>query len=121
MLQRVRPILENLGLFGLWVILAAFLVLAAYQVYATLIYVALLAVQNPATRPTGWNTGTIYGLSRFLILVLGSLWLLVVIFLRGYLSDGAMQRQLRSRVLRLLLFIGAIYGVSYGVLFLLSR
>jgi hypothetical protein len=45
----------------------------------------------------------------------------VVIFLRGYLSDGAMQRQLWSRVLRLLLFIGAIYGVSYGVLCLLSR
>jgi hypothetical protein len=121
MLQRVRPILENLGLLGLWAKLAAFLALAAYQVYITLIYAALLAVQNPATRPPGWNTKTIYGLERFLILVLGCFWLVVVIFLRGYLGDGAMQRRLWSRVFYLLLFIGAIYGVSYGVLFLLSR
>lgn len=121
MLQRVQHILATLGLYGLWGILAAFAALAAYQVYITLLFLGLLAVENPATRPAGWNTATIYGLSRFLVLVLGALWLLLVLFSEDYLREGARQRQLRARVLRLVLFIGAPYGISYGVLFLLSR
>jgi len=99
---------------------AAFAALAAYQVYITLIFVALLMVENPATRPPGWNTATIYGLSRFLILVLGGLWLLLVLFLEGYLREGTW-RQLWARVLRVALFIGALYGVCYALLSLLSK
>jgi hypothetical protein len=135
MLQRVRYILADLGFYGLWGILAAFAALAAYQAYITLIYVGLLAVENPSTRPAGWNTSTIHGLGRFLVLVLGILWLLLVSFLEGYLREGTRQRQtlaadrprsdsvepLRARVLRTVLFIGALYGISYSVLFLLSR
>ena len=114
----VRGILEGLGLYGLWGLLAALAALAAYQVHVTLIFFGILIVKNPATRPVGWSTATISGLSRFLVLVLGGLWLLLVGFLRNYLHEGRRLRRLRSRVLRLLLFIGAIYGMSYGVLFL---
>lgn len=121
MLQRLWGILAGLGLYGLWGIWAAFVALTAYQVYVTLLFVGILAVQNPATRPPGWNTATIYGLSRFLILVLGGLWLLSVSFLEGYLREGQKLRQLRARVLRLALLIGALYGLSYGLLFLLSK
>jgi len=99
---------------------AAFAALAAYQVYITLIFVALLMVENPATRPPGWNTATIYGLSRFLILVLGGLWLLLVLFLEGYLREGTW-RQLWARAWRVALFIGALYGVCYALLSLLSK
>jgi hypothetical protein len=121
MSERVRGILIALGFYGLWGIVSAFAVLAAYQVYITLLFVGLLIVQNPATRPPGWNTMTIYGLGRFLILVLGGLWLLLVAFLEGYLREGIKLRRLRVRVLRAILFLGALYGLSYGVLFLLSR
>jgi hypothetical protein len=121
MSQRVRDILAGLGVYGLWGILGALAVLAGIQIYITLLFVGLLVVQNPATRPPGWNTSTIHGLSRFLVLVLGGLWLLLVSFLEGYLREGKRLRRLWARALRAALFIGALYGISYGVLFLLSR
>ena len=114
----VRGVLEGLGLYGLWGLLAALAALAAYQVHVTLIFFGILIVNNPATRPVGWSSATISGLSRFLILVLGGLWLLLVGFLRNYLLEGTRLRRLWRRVWRALLLIGAIYGISYGVLFL---
>ena len=121
MLQRVRGVLAGLGFYGLWGILSAGLVLAAYQVYGTLIFVGILMVENPTTRPAGWNTGTMTSLSRFLILVLGGTWLVAVSLLEGYLRDGSEQGQLRDHVIRFSLVIGGIVGVSYALLFLLSQ
>lgn len=113
----LRRVLEGLGFYGLWAALAALLALAAYQVYATLLYVGIWVVQTPALRPAGWSSATIYGLSRFLVLVLGCLWLLAVSLLEYRLRQGA---GLRSLVLRLLLGVGAFYVLSYGVLLVLS-
>jgi hypothetical protein len=121
MLQRVRGTLSNLGFYALWGIVAAFVALVAYQVYVMLLFIGILIVQNPATRPPGWNTATIYGLSRFLILVLGGLWLLSVLFLEGYLREGTRRRQLWTRVLRVALFIGALFGLCYALPSLLSK
>jgi hypothetical protein len=121
MLQRVRRLLAGLGFYALWGVLAALLAWAAYQVYATLLAVGIWVVEHPAIRPAGWNSATITGLSRFLILVLGGLWLLLVSLLESYLREGARQRQLRARVARLMLLIGAVYVVSYAILLLFSN
>jgi nitrogen fixation/metabolism regulation signal transduction histidine kinase len=120
MLRRVSGVLDILGLYGLWAILAALLVLALYQLHATLIYIGLLMVKNPSTRPAGWNTGTIYGLSRFLFLVLGAVWLVAVSLLERYLREGKQEGRLRTRVVRLIATVGAIYVISYAVMYLLS-
>jgi hypothetical protein len=113
--------MAGLGFYALWVILAVLLAWAAYQVYATLLAVGIWVVEHPAIRPVGWNTATITGLSRFLILILGGLWLLLVSLLESYLRDGTRQRQLRARVVRLMLLIGAVYVVSYAILLLFSE
>lgn len=118
--KRMRTLFENLGLYGLWVALAAFVALTAFQVHATLIYVAILIVENPTLRPTGWTTGTIHALSRILVLILGGLWLALVVFSEGYLGEGKKRHILRTRVLHLMLFTAALYGISYAVLVLLS-
>ena len=119
MSERLRGILASLGFYGLWGILAAFAVLAAYQIYVTLIFVSLLLVQNPATHPPGWNTSTIYGLGRFLVLVLGAFWLVAIALVENYLREGMAQKKLWPRALRVFLIIGALYGGSYISLFLL--
>jgi hypothetical protein len=121
MLQRVRRLLVGLGFYALWGILAALLALAAYQVHVTLLAVGIWVVENPAIRPAGWNTATITGLSRFLILLLGGLWLLLVSLLESYLREGARRHQLRARVVRLMLLIGAVYVVSYAILLSFSK
>lgn len=121
MLQRVRRLLAGLGFYALWIVLAALLAWAAYQVYATLLAVGIWMVEHPAVRPAGWNRATITGLSRFLILILGGLWLLLVSLLESYLREGTRQRRLRARVVRLMLLIGAVYAASYAILLLFSK
>ena len=121
MLRRARGVLEKLGLYGLWSILSTFAALAVYQAYVTLLYVGILAVQTPATRPPGWSTKTISGLSRFLVLVLGAIWLFLVSWGEGYLREGQEEGRLRARVARAVVFIATLYGTSAGVLLLLSK
>lgn len=121
MLQRVRRLLAGLGLYALWGVLSVLAAWAAYQVYATLLAVGIWMVEHPSIRPAGWNRATITGLSRFLILILGGLWLLLVSFLESYLREGTKQHQLRARVARLMLLIGAVYVVSYAILLLFSK
>lgn len=120
MKKRTQEILESLGICGLWVALGALAALTAYQVYGTLLYAGLRAVESPSFRPPGWNTATIYGLSRFLLLVMGICWLLTVSFVVGYLREGIALRRLWRRVGWVVLFLGAVYGISYGVLVLLK-
>ncbi|MFZ5916828.1 MAG: hypothetical protein ACOYZ7_07850 [Chloroflexota bacterium] len=121
MREHLRSMLASLGFYGLWAAVALLAALAAHQLYATLLFIGLLIVQNPRTRPSGWNTMTLYGLSRFLVLVLGICWLLAVYLAEGYLREGLHQHRLKSRLLRLGLGIGMFYGASYGLLTLLSR
>jgi hypothetical protein len=118
--KRMQETLESLGVFGLWVALGVLAALTAYQVYGTLLYVGLRMVENPNLRPPGWNTATIYGLSRFLLLVMGICWLLTVSFVVGYLKEGMALRRLWRRVGWVVLSIGVVYGISYGVLVLLK-
>ena len=63
---------------------------------------------------------TIYGLSRFLYLVVGGLWLGYVAALDSYLRTGAEQGYLFARVARALIVLGVLYGLCYLVLFLLT-
>jgi hypothetical protein len=120
MSERIRDILASLRFYGSWALIAALLVVTLYQVHSTLAFVGLQMVKNPATRPAGWNTGTIYGLSRFLFLVLGAVWLVIVMLLEPYLRAAVQAHQLWQRVVRLVLATAAILGVNYVVLLLLS-
>jgi hypothetical protein len=120
MKRRIQGTLKNTIIYGLWIVLGAFAALAAYQAYGTLLYIGLLVVENPALRPPGWNTATIHGLSRFLILILGACWLLAVYYLEGYLKEDAELRHLWRRALWPALLVAALYGLSYGVAVLLK-
>ncbi len=120
MANRMQVVFENVGLYALWIVLAALAALTAFQLHATLIYLGILIVENPGLRPTGWTTGTIHALSRMVWLVLGILWLFLVIYSERYLGEAKKRHLLKARTMRLLILLGAIYGVSYLVLVLLS-
>lgn len=118
--NRYRNVIEYVGLYAVWVALAAFAVLTAFQIHATLIYIGILVVENPNLRPPGWNTGSIYGLSRLLVLILGVLWLGAIMFSEGYLREGLRLHLFRNRIFCLAIILLGVYGISYGVLILLS-
>jgi hypothetical protein len=109
--------LAVLGLTGLLALLAA---LAAFQLQALLIYLGILIVQTPALRPPSWNSSTIVGLNRCGILVLGTLWLGLVLFIHHYLGEAVEDHQLLARTGRLALIIFSVYIFSAGLLYLLG-
>ncbi len=116
MSQRLRKTLENLVYVISWLVLVVLATLTGFQIHTTLITLALAAVNNPSLRPSGWTTQTIYGLSRFLWLALGIVWLVWVMFTQEYLSEGKQLQILRQRIMRLLIMLGITYAVSYLVL-----
>ena len=120
MKERLQVVIDNIGVYGVWVLYAAFAGLTAFQLQATLIYIGLLIVENPDIRPIGWSTGTIVSINRILVLILGLLWLGVVVFAESYLRDGKSKNKLANRALRIFASTGAVYLISYLLLVLLS-
>ena len=116
---RTKSILENLSSYILWLVLAVLVTLTLFQVHATIIAVALEAVKNPATRPVGWSTDSVYGFDRLVWLVLGIFWLGWVMYSLEYLREGQKYHLLKGRIIRLLVIMGAIYLVCTILLFLL--
>ena len=120
MSQRRQDLFEGVGLFGLWVVLAAFMVLVAFQLHATLIFLGLKAVQYPAMHEVGWNTHTIHGLGRFLTLILGIVWLFFVTMLQESLRDALREKRLKNLIVRIVSILGGIYLACIALLFILS-
>ena len=119
MLECIRAILEATRHLFFWLILAVAVTLTSFQVHATLISVAIVVIDNPSLRPTGWTSGTIYGLSRLLWLILGMGWLGWVMYTYEYFRESK-QLKILTRFFRLLLILGAVYFCSYVVLLFLA-
>jgi hypothetical protein len=120
MSQRMQNLFEGVGMFGLWVALAALMTRVAFQMHATLIFLGLKAVQLPAMHEVGWNTHTIHGLGRFLTLILGIVWLFFVTMLQESLRDAIREKRLKALVVRSAVILGGIYLVCVAILFIAS-
>ncbi len=117
MLEWFKSVYTNLIYLLFWLLSAILITLALFQLHATLIALALVIIETPSLRPTGWYIGTLYGVSRALWLILGMFWLGWVTFTEGYLREDA--DLLKERVFRLSMIIGSIYLLSYLTLLLL--
>ena len=120
MIEWIRSILEATRHLIFWLILAVAVTLTSFQVHATLILVAILVVDTPSLRPTGWTSGTIYGLSRLLWLILGIGWLGWVMYTFELLRESKPLKILRERFFRLLLILAGVYFCSYVTLLFLA-
>ena len=117
--QRLRSVFVSLRSYLLWLILAVLITLTLFQVHASLTSITLIAVQNPATRPPGWTTSSVYGFSRVAWLILGIIWLGWVMYTLEYLREGQKYHILTRRVVRLLVIIGVVYIGCYILLLIL--
>ena len=116
----MKSVYNTLGYPIFWVISAVLITLTLFQVHATIIAIAVVVVNNPDLRPFGWNTGSVYALSRLFWLILGIVWLGWVMFNESFLREGKQLGLLKQRVIRLLIGIGATYLACYVILLLLS-
>lgn len=114
----MRKLAKSVRLYGAWLFLSILGIVVAFQLRVTLLYMGLFVVKRPSLRPPGWNTSTIHGLDRFVILILGIIWLFMVAFLENYLREGFRNQTIFwQRVGRFGLMLVVIYVLSY--LFLL--
>jgi len=120
MIERIRSIFDAISYIIFWLFLGVVVTLTLFQVHATLISVAVVVVDDPSLRPIGWSTGTIYGLSRLLWLILGICWLGWVMYTYEHLRESKQLKILKQRFFRLLIILGAVYLCSYVVLLFLA-
>lgn len=120
MIKRIRSIFDAISYIIFWLFLGVAVTLTLFQVHATLISIAVVVVDTPSLRPIGWATGTIYGLSRLLWLIMGIFWLGWIMYTYEHLRESKQLKILKQRVFRLLLILGAVYFCSYLVLLFLA-
>lgn len=110
-----RDWLAQLGYLGAWLFLAILAAAAAWQLHILLLYFASLLVASP-WRPTGWTTGSVATLSRLSIVIWGSAWLILVMYLeynlRESLREGLLQRRTTRVGIALLLIIAVGYLIT---------
>ena len=116
----MRKLVDFLVLPFLWIVTAVLAALAAFQIHTSLMYIGTLVVKNPQLRPLGWSMDSLYGVSRVLWLLLGTVWLGVVMFLDGYYREGKEVQLLGRRVLIVVGGLAGIYIFSYLCLLILS-
>jgi hypothetical protein len=120
MIERIRSKFDVIGCIIFWLILGIAVTLTLFQVHATLISIAVVVVDTPSLRPIGWTSGTIYGLSRLLWLIMGVCWLVWIQYTYEHLRESKQPKILKQRFFRLLLILGAVYLSSYVVLLFLA-
>jgi len=119
MTKWMKSVYNNLGFLILWLISAVLITLTLFQMHGTIIAIAVVIVNNSTLRPVGWNTGSVYTLSRLFWVILGIVWLGSVVFTEEFLREGMQLGLLRQRVIRLLITIVVIYLVCYLILLFL--
>jgi hypothetical protein len=110
----------TISLYGLSAVLAILWAIAAFQLQSLLIYIGILVVQTPALTPPGWNNGTIVGLSKCTVFILGILWLGLSLYTHTSLSQAQEDHHLWGSAARMVILVISVYVLSAGLLYLLG-
>ena len=73
--------MNTLVVLLVWLLLSALVAFVGWQIHATLLTVTAAWLSSDLPRPLGWATWTLAPISRASILVLGSAWLIDVLWL----------------------------------------
>lgn len=103
-----------------WLLLSALAGFVGWQIHATLLVVVAAWLNSDLPRPLGWATWTLAPISRASILVLGSVWLMGVLWLERDLSLYPLRRAFWGRVGKLLAWLVGVLVFCWGLVFLLS-
>ncbi len=105
--------LAQLGYILLWLGLTVVATLTAWQLHIALLYLAALLIETPSLRPTGWSTGTLVAVSRLSLLIWGSLWLFLVMYLEHQLRAAVQERRLLQQSSRYAVGLLLLYLLGY--------
>jgi len=112
--------MNTLVVLLVWLLLAALVGYVGWQVHATLLAVVAAWLSSDLPRPSGWATWTLAPISRASILVLGSGWLIGVLWLERDLSLYPQPGRFWRRVGKLLGWLVGVLVVCWVLVLLLS-
>lgn len=104
--------------YGVWILLSIVTGIVVWYLHTVVLYLMALVINNPALRPTGWSPDSLAGVSKLSILTLGSLWLLVTMWMEGALRRSVLEWRFWRFVGRLAAMLVVIWLICYGVLVL---
>lgn len=110
----------TLGIYTIWLGLTILSAWLAWQWHVTLLYLATLWLHSDLPRPPTWTPAQLAGINKASILVLGSLWLVWIIYLEQDLRWQAAHQRLKARSLQITLATVAILLVSYVLIWITS-
>ncbi len=114
------PKMNTLVVLLVWLLLSALVGYVGWQIHATLLAVVAAWLSSDLPRPSGWATWTLAPISRASIFVLGSGWLIGVLWMERDLGLYPRPRVFWRRVGRLLGWLAGVLVVCWLLVFLLA-
>ncbi len=111
MAKRVWP---RVMVYGLWIGLSALAAGALWQLNFGLLTLAALLITS-SLGPPGWTLDTLAGLNKLQVLVLGSFWLGLVMYMEHRLGQAVSQERLLPWALRTAGWLIALGILGYGL------
>lgn len=115
-----ESIAKVVAVYIIWIILSALAAIAAFQLNAGILALAAAVVRNDALRPSGWSSQSLVNIQRLAVLILGSLWLMLSLWLENRLQRARKERQLAAVSLHFGAGMALLIGVCYALLWLLA-
>ncbi len=103
-----------------WLLFATLIGFVAWQLHATLLTVVAAWLNSDLPRPSTWATWTLAPISRASILVLGSSWLMLVIWLERDLAQRKLLQVFGVRVGKLLAWLLGVLALCRLVILFLA-
>lgn len=102
--------------YGVWILLSVVAGVVAWYLHTLILYLTALVIENPAWRPLGWSLDSLVGVSKLSVLVVGSLWLLVTMWLEGALRRSLLDRRFWRFAGRATAALVLVWLLCYGAL-----
>lgn len=112
---------RTLAIYLIWLLLVLVWTWAIWQLHTGVVVAAAAYLASDLPKPADWYAATINPISRFSVLVNGSLWLILILWMENILRAQARRGRLARQSL---LFAGAAAGLlllSYGVILWLGQ
>lgn len=112
--------MNTLFVLLIWLLLSALVAYVGWQIHATLLALVAAWLSSDLPRPSGWATWTLAPISRASILVLGSAWLISVLWLERDLGLYPRPPVFWRRVAKLTGLLVGVVVICWVLVFLLA-
>lgn len=117
--NQTSPILAGFITYAVWIALAVAAGFVAWQWNGAILAAAAWVISKPNLRPVGWNSGTLIAVQRLAVLVIGSVWLIAVMYMENQLREATREGFFLKQTERFVLALTAAWLIALAIPLLL--